>query len=280
MRTKFLNRFKKRLASVNNQLCYHFFASEQARPGIDEAASLQPEKNVSASFPENSFSSRIDIRNRLLPGFHKVATETLGGIALVSGVECVLSHLDEIQDFRAELAPTIVDTFKHDKAEEKISHKLASWGAPPSLELTKTLAYLRLRRNHIAHANQDPHPSLKAVTAQYGNLLTNYWAQQPASLPDLQFTSKNYLVRTEKEAFSLINICRIVMEEYDGILCSTIPQSTFEAFELKKFITANKAIRGHKIETRLRKFSAQFRQNYGTEVTMTCDELSRAWAGT
>jgi hypothetical protein len=232
---------------------------------------------VSATFPANPFAARIDVRNQFLPKFQKSATETLGGIALVSAVECVISYLDEIQFQRAEIIPSAFDTFKDEKAEEKISHKLTGWGAKPNLELTKTLAYLRLRRNHIAHANDDPHASLKAVTANYGNLLANHWAKQPSVLSDLQFTSQNYLVSTEKEAFSIINLCRIVMESYDQLLVSTIPQRNLEEFELKRFMASNKAIAGHKIEARFRKFSAQFRQNYGASVVMTIDEVGLVW---
>ena len=196
MRTQSLKKFKGRLARVNDQLCYHFFASAQARPTIDQLVVASPEALVSASFPENSFGPRIDIRNKLLPRFQRAATETLGGLALVSAVECILSYCDEIQTLRAQLTPSPGDSIKDEKAEEQLALKLTAWGSPPNIALTKSLAYLRLRRNQIAHVNTEPHPSLTSVTKNYGRVLSTYWAKQPTALKELSFTSQDFSVST------------------------------------------------------------------------------------
>lgn len=276
MRTPSLKKYKARLASVNDQLCFHFFASEQARPAIDHSVVSNPDDLVSTSFPTNSFAPRIDIRNKLLPKFQKAATETLGGLALVSAVECLLSYSDEIQSLRAKLIPTTDDALKHEKAEEQLSIKLTNWGGAPHTALTKSFAYLRLRRNHIAHVNQEPHQSLKDVTKNYGSMLSTYWNQQPATLPGLSFTSQNFSVSTEQEAFSLLNLCRVVMEKYDDLVCSTIPQPNMESLALNDFISANKKLRGRLLNDRFRKFSAHFRDNYGSQLAMTLHDFDSA----
>lgn len=278
MRTSGLKRYKARLAEVNDQLCFHFFASEQARPAIDQSVASHPDSLVTASFPTNAFAPRIDIRNKLLPKFQKSATETLGGIALVSAVECLLSYSDEIQSLRSEIIPTTYDALTHKKEEEQLSAKLTSWGAAPPTALTKSFAYLRLRRNHIAHANQEPHQSLKEITKNYGSMLTTYWSQQPTTLPALSFTGQNFSVSTEQEAFSLLNLCRVVMDKYDDLLCQTIPQSDMEAFALSKFISSNKKIRGRSLKDRHRKFTKHFKENYGAQLAMTAPDFDLAWA--
>jgi hypothetical protein len=277
VRTADLKRYKARLAEVNDQLCFHFFASEQARPAIDQSIASHPESLVTASFPTNSFAPRIDIRNKFLPKFQKSATETLGGIALVSAVECLLSYGDKIQSLRSEIIPTTYDALKHEKEEEQLSAKLTGWGAAPPTALTKSFAYLRLRRNHIAHANQEPHQSLKEITKNYGSMLTTYWSQQPARLPGISFTGQNFSVSTEQEAFSLLNLCRVVMEKYDDLLCLTIPQSQMEAFALSKFISSHKILRGRSLNDRHRKFAKHFKDNYGAQLVMTAPDFDCAW---
>lgn len=277
MKTQSLKKYKDRLSKVNDQLCYYFFASEQARPAIDRLVASNPEDLVSASFPANVFGPRINIRNKLLPKFQSTATETLGGLALVSAVESLLSYSDEIQSFRAELIPTTADAIKHERSEDQLSLKLAHWGNAPHEALTKSLTYLRLRRNHIAHVNQEPHPSLRSLTKNYGIMLSTYWAQQPTNLPGLSFSSKNFSVNTDQEAFSLLNLCRIVMEKYDDLVCATIPQPHMESFALRNFIASNKNLRGRSLVDRYRKFSAHFRDNYGSQLAMTANDFDQAW---
>lgn len=277
MRTADLKRYKGRLAEVNDQLCFHFFASEQARPAINQVVASHPDSLVTASFPGNSFAPRIDIRNKLLPNFQKSAAETLGGVALVFAVECLLAYSDEIQSLRSEVIPTTYDALTHKKEEEQLSAKLTSWGAAPPTVLTKSFAYLRLRRNHIAHANQEPHQSLKELTKNYGSMLATYWSQQPTKLPSLSFTGQNFSVSNEQEAFSLLNLCRVVMERYDDLLCQTIPQSHMESFALRKFILSNKALRGRSLNDRHRKFTKYFKNNYGVQLAMTAPEFDCAW---
>ena len=277
MRTRNLRKFKDRLAEVNDQLCYHFFASEQARPTIDPHVAASPEGFVSNTFPTNSFGPRIDIRNKFLPKFQKAATKTLGGLVLISAVEYILAYIDEIQSLRAELTPTSADALTHDKVEEQISLKLASWGFAPHTAPTRSLTYLRLRRNHIAHVNHEPHPSLKAVTKNYGGLLSNYWAQHPTTLPGLSFTSQDFSVSTEQEAFSLLNLCRVTMEKYDTLFCSTLSQPHLETFALHYFASTNMSVRGRSLADRYRKFSSYFRSNYGTQLAMTANEFELAW---
>jgi len=277
VKTQNLKRHKDRLARVNDQLCYHFFAAEQAKPAIHELIASKPDDLVSQSFPENSFSPRINIRNKFLPQFQQFATETLGGIALVSAVECLLSYSDEIQSLRAALIPSAADAIEHEKAEEQLSLKLTAWGSAPSIALTMSLAYLRLRRNHIAHVNQEPHPSLRSVTKNYGKLLSTYWAQQPTKLPGISFSSLVFSAGTEQEAFSLLNLCRVVMEKYDALVCSTLPQPRVEAFALQNFLGTNKDLRGRPLADRYRKFAAYFHDNFGSPLAMTTNEFDRAW---
>jgi hypothetical protein len=246
-------------------------------PAIDHSVTSTPDDLVSVSFSTNSFAPRINILNKNLPNFQKSATETLGGIALVSAVECVLSYSDEIQSLRAKLIPSVDDALRHEKAEEQLSAKLTNWGSAPPPALTKTFAYLRLRRNHIAHANQSPHQSLKEITKNYGTMISSYWNQQPTSLPGLSFASQTYSVNTEQEAFSLLNLCRVVMEKYDALLCSTIPQAHMESFALNHFISSNRKLRGRSLTDRYRKFSTHFRESYGTRLAMTAADFDAAW---
>ncbi|MGE8228938.1 hypothetical protein [Stenotrophomonas hibiscicola] len=278
MQTAGLRGCKATLAKVNDQLCFHFFAAQQAGPAINQVLAEHPDRFVTESFPGNSFAPRINIRNKILPDFQKSATETLGGVALVFATECLLSYCDEIQSLRSEVVPTIHDVITHKKQEEQLSEKLTHWGAPPPVALTKSFAYLRLRRNHIAHANQDPHQSLKELTKNYGNMLSTYWGQQPTKLPGLSFASQDFSVGSEQEAFSLLNLCRVVMEKYDDLLCQTIPQSAMETFALRCFILSNKHLRGRSLSDRHRKFAYHFKLNFGVDLAMTEAEFDCAWA--
>lgn len=278
MQTAGLRGYKAALAKVNDQLCFHFFAAQQTGPAISQAAAEHPDRFVTESFPENSFSPRINIRNNSLPEFQKSAMETLGGVALVFATECLLSYSDEIQSLRSEVVPTIHDAITRRKQEEQLSEKLTHWGAPPPAALTKSFAYLRLRRNHIAHANQDPNQSLKELTKNYGSMLAAYWGRQPTKLPGLSFTSQDFSVRSAQEAFSLLNLCRVVMEKYDDLLCQTIPQSDMESSALRSFIQSNKHLRGRSLSDRHRKFAYQFKLSFGVDLAMTEPEFDRAWA--
>lgn len=278
MKTPSLRKHKARLAAVNDQLCYHFFASEQARPAIDRFVASNPEDLVGASFPANPFGPRIDIRNKRLPDFQKKATSTLGGLALVSAVECLISYSDDIQSFRCLLTPSPADNLNHEKAEEQFSLKLTSWGSPPLASLTNSFAYLRLRRNHIAHVNDEPHPSLKSIIKNSGSSLSKFWSQQPTSLPGLFFTSHDFIVTSEQQAFSLLNLCRVVMEKYDALLCSTLSQPHLEAYALEKFIASNKRLRGRSLADRHRKFCVYLRENYDVQLAMNANTFDTAWA--
>jgi hypothetical protein len=267
LRTNKLKTYRQRLAETNDQLCYSYFSHEHLIASIQSIITTNPTQLTSVSFPDNQFAPRINVRNSDLKLFSDKAFFTLGHLTLVTSVEYLLSYLGEIESFRSSILPTQADTIEHEQPEEQLSQKLIAWRSPAPEPIIKTIAYLRLRRNHIAHANEEPHRSLKSLVKDHAHKLTTFWANQPTKLPGLSFRATNFSEFGEQESFSLINLCRATMEIVDDIFCSTIPSHVMENFAANEFARQNRALKGRAPQDRCRKFAAYFRDQYeGTSI--------------
>jgi len=228
---------------------------------------------VGTSFPDNPFAPRINVPNSDLASFGSKALVTLGKLTVVVAVEYLLYYLQELEEFRAHLIPEDAETPKHDQPEEQFAQNLIRRGCSAPKPLIRTITYLRLRRNHIAHANDSPHQSLRTVVKDHAHQIAKFWNGQPTKLPGLSFSSMQFSEVDEAQAFSLVNLCRVIAEEIDPIFCRTIPEQVMERYAAANFAGNNRSLKGRTSRDRQRKFIAHFRNQYGGISTLGSAEL-------
>jgi hypothetical protein len=135
--------------------------------------------------------------------------------------------------------------------------------------LIKTISYLRLRRNHIAHVREEMSDGFTTLVKNDANFLNKYWGGKKTELYDFDFSNKEYSTFSANEVFTLINLTRVCMREIDELITSSLSENDIAQYEIKEFLK-NKANNGLSLATKIRKFRAFIKQNHG--ITIQCSE--------
>lgn len=261
------------MAAVNNQLCFSYFNDAQAHPALERASVQEGKRMTTDTFPDNPVAFRIHIMNEALPAFREKALGTMAGMGFMTATEHLLRYMADIQSFRGELSPATVENINKDSApEDALAIRLKAWGVVIEDNLVRTIRYLRLRRNQVAHANETPHQAYLSAIRKDGRHLEKYWAAQPTRLPDLDFLRTEHSGFRMAEVFSLMNLCFVCLERLDDLFINSMPVSILEEQQIARFIEENKELNGHSFKLRYRKFKRKFEQNFG--LTLQC-ELDR-----
>lgn len=275
MKSKVLRKFESKLEDMNDQLCYFLFSDIEVN---NIFSGLEPDASGSFTtevYPENDFSERLHIKIEALPTFRTKAFHTLVSMSVIASVEYLLSYIEEIEELRANITPSVHDDIKDEKPEEQLNLKLSHWlGKAPESALIKTMAYLRLRRNHIAHVREEMSDGYRSLIKNDSNHLNTYWAKQPTKLSGFDFSKKTYDEFEVNDVFALINLSRVCMREIDSLMLSTISEESIASYELPSFL-ANKKLNGLTVEVKSRKFAAFLQHQYGQKISCA-DALLRA----
>jgi hypothetical protein len=218
-------------------------------------------------YPNNEFSERLHVKIEALPEFRTRAFHSLVSMSVIASVEYLLSYIEEIEEFRANVIPSAHDDVTNEKPEEQLRLKLNSWlGEDPESAIIKTMAYLRLRRNHIAHVREKMSDGYSSLVKNDSNYLNNYWSKQPTELNGFDFSKMTFSEFEVNEIFALINLSRVCMRKVDSLMLSTIPEESIANYELPDFLD-NKKLNGLTVDVKSRKFNAFLKHQYGKKMS-------------
>jgi len=87
---------------------------------------------------------------------------------------------------------------------------------------TKTLDFLRLRRNCFVHRDGTANAALRALERQNGTLLNRYWAKR-RKIQQLDFKNASASEIERDELIDVFNISRDLMSTLDGLVIKSFP---------------------------------------------------------
>ncbi|PSU90890.1 hypothetical protein C0W35_16070 [Photobacterium kishitanii] len=276
MKSQVLRKFEAKLEDMNDQLCYFLFSDVEVNKFFSQLTHNVASTYTTELFSENEFSERLHIKIEALPTFRTKAFHTLVSMSVIASVEYLLSYIEEIEEFRANVKASFHDAITDKKPEEQLKQKLSHWlGEDPESAIIKTIAYLRLRRNHIAHVREDMSDGYRSLIKNDSNHLNNYWAKQTTELNGFDFSQQSYVEFEVNELFALINLSRVCMRKIDSMMLSTIPDESIAIYELPNFL-ANKRLNGLTVDVKSRKFKAFLQYQYGKKMSCA-DSLVREY---
>ena len=222
-KTPVTSRFLQRLIDVGDQICFSALRQWEFDRTLAGAAAQRPADFTPAVFASNPFSNRIYRKMGDLPQFSAEAEQVALKMGVIASVEHVLACLDEMQTFRAALAPTSADATKDDAEEEQLRAKIEAWsGKGPTAVYFRTIGMFRLLRNHYAHLNDKPHPALKTFVAAHATALNRFWAKAPTQLHGLDFRTISTVPLTFELAIAVVNLLRVSLIRIDEMLSATL----------------------------------------------------------
>lgn len=275
MKSQVLRKFESKLEDMNDQLCYFLFSDVEVNNIFSELGRGVSGTYTTEVYPDNEFSERLHVKIETLPEFRAKAFHTLVSMSVIASVEYLLSYIEEIEEFRANVIPSVHDDITDKKPEEQLSLKLSNWlGENPESAIIKTMAYLRLRRNHIAHVREEMSDGYHSLVKNDANHLNAYWSKQSTELNGFDFSRKSFSEFEVNEVFALINLSRVCMRKIDSLMLSTIPEESIANYELPNFLS-NKKLNGLTVDVKSRKFNAFLQHQYGKKM-LCADALLRA----
>ncbi|AEF04626.1 hypothetical protein [Alteromonas naphthalenivorans] len=267
MKSQVLRKFESKLEDMNDQLCYFLFSDIEVNNIFSELEHDISDSYTTEVYPENKFSDRLHIKIEALPAFRTKAFHSLVSMSVIASVEYLLSYIEEVEGIRANIMPSVHDEITDKKPEEQLNLKLRHWlGKDPESAIIKTIAYLRLRRNHIAHVREEMSDGYRSLIKNDSNHLNTYWAKQSTKLNGFDFSKKTYDEFEVNDVFALINLSRVCMREIDSLVLSTISEESIASYELPRFL-ANKKLNGLTVEVKSRKFAAFLQHQYGKKMS-------------
>jgi len=273
MKTPILRKYETKLVEVNDQLCYFLFSDAEVEAHLDKTTAESGEAFTTNIFPDNRFSERLHIKVSALPLFRKQAFHTTAGVSLIAAVEYMLYYIEEIERYRAKVLPSVHDSLHSNKPEEQLENKLKEWsGKAPNNAIIKTIKYLRLRRNHIAHLNDEMSQDFKSLIRNDATQLNNYWKSRETEIYDFDFAKTDFSLFSESESLALINLTRVCLKIIDEIILSTIEPTIIAQYEIIEFLK-KKSINGLTDSKKSSKFRGMLVSKYGSGIGCTDEEF-------
>ncbi len=262
-KTPIKNLYLDRLAKVNDQLCYFHFADEELRQGLDRVQHDASAMTTDA-FPRNEYAKRIHVRFDSLLDFSNRARAVSAGTSITLGVEHLLSYISDMVQLKHEISRVPAVHNDTDSPEDYLAKSLQAWGVAmvnPITGFIKTIKYLRIRRNHIAHARIRPTNRCRQFIRQHSHELNRFWNERTA-MDGLDFASEDISSFSEPEAYTCMKLLRVCVEEIDLVVASTFDES-----DLVRYLKREALVRDARIADRpkiiVRKVCRRLDQDFG-----------------
>lgn len=266
MKTPLRNLYIDRLAEVNDQLCYFHFVDEELRQVLNQGSFDEADMTTDV-FPDNPFSSRIHVKIGSLGGFRERSRASVAGTSVAFGVEHLLSFLDDLLDLKCRVSGLDKIENDADSIEDYLSKCLTNWGvtlASPTTDFLKTVRYLRLRRNHIAHVRDSLTDGFEQFIRQNSHHLNKFWNAR-TSMPGFDFADQNVASFSEDEAYTCMKLLRVCVEEIDSLVADTLSQADLILFE-ETAVLANDPQIKNQMERIGRKVRRRLIQDFGVDM--------------
>lgn len=269
MKTPILRIYEEKIAQVNDQLCYFLFTDIELENALTGITKGHEDKLTTELFPDNKFSPRLRVYIKALHSFRDNAFHTLMGVNIIAAVEYMLCYINDIEGYRAAVLPTPFDSKTSDKPEEQLQEKLKGWlGKQPDSSIIKTINYLRLRRNHLAHLSDKMSNDFSSLVKNDANCLNKYWGEKKTNIYDFDFSNRDCSTFKENEALALINLIFVCIKIVDEMVLSSISMTDIAKYEIVEFLQ-NKLINGRSLLSRRSKFRGVLLAKYGVPFELT-----------
>ncbi|MCG9710938.1 hypothetical protein L1D46_19395 [Pseudoalteromonas sp. Isolate3] len=263
LKTPALRRYESNQININDQLCYYLFADKEVEQHLNAKTDLVDEKYTTEVFTTNNYAERLHVKISALGDFRQKSFHTFCGITLISSIEYLLSYVDDIQEFRSRIEPSAIDKETDEKPEIQLEKKLKSWIESDEIKgLIKTIKYLRLRRNHIAHVRSSLSDDLKALIKNDSNYLNKFWGKKKTNIYDFDFSNMNISEFGETEILAIVNLSGVCMKIIDELVIQSIDTDNIVKYEVIRF---NEKLGKTQLPSRKKvsKFNGYLASNYG-----------------
>jgi hypothetical protein len=263
LKTPALRRYESNQIDINDQLCYYLFADEEVEQHLNTKTALVDEQFTTEVFNKNGYAERLHVKISALGDFRKKSFHTFAGITLISSIEYLLSYINDIQDFRSLISPSIADQESDKKPEIQLEKKLKSWIDSVEIEgLIKSIKYLRLRRNHIAHVRASLTDDLKSLIKNDSNYLNKYWGKKKTNIYDFDFSNINMSEFDDTEILAIVNLSGVCMKIIDELVIQSVDADDIVKYEVVRF---NEKLGKNQLPLRKKvsKFNGYLASNYG-----------------
>ncbi|EJT1896431.1 hypothetical protein NV115_003519 [Vibrio alginolyticus] len=244
-KTSLKDPYFNKLANVNDLLCYFQFADFETGKSVESLTVNTVGKLTSELFPDNEFSSRIQVRYEGLLDFRNSANNTAAGMSLSFGIEHLINYFGDVIELKTEICPSSqLAKTDSNAVEDNIEANVRLWGSKKKLsQIIKTVKYLRLRRNHIVHVRNNLSEDLERLIRIEGKGLNTFWNKR-TNLAELDFASKDIYQFTVNETYTCMKLLRVCLEEIDEAISSTLGEEELIAYMLQQITARNPSLVG------------------------------------
>lgn len=212
-RTAAKKRTLRQLADLNDQYCYLSLVDARFFPQIAEAAIANPELYTTDLYPEELAAERLHVRVGQIAQFRHDTGDIARAAFFSTSYEAVRQYLlDACHDLGADSLPQGVAVEKH------LVERFASLGHLLDNCLHHLLAYLRLRRNQVAHRLPRGNEELRALVKYHGPELNERWATEGS----VDFSAVPSLRLPDEECVGLLKLLRETVEEVDAVAAKAL----------------------------------------------------------
>lgn len=210
----------KSLTGLNDQLCFFLFLEYELIRRLSDFGPAVEDAFVTDVFSQNTKAVRIHVRLREI---HQFQAEHRS-LTLLSYFSTSYEVASKFFSSAAELLCVANGLSCNEQFTSEPERKYVSWlqevsATLPQPVLSDTMTYCRYRRNAHIHRHEVPSVSYSAFVASSGANLNSHWRGTRESL---DFTIPSVGPITEDHSIVLIKLMRIVVEDLDRHLASTL----------------------------------------------------------
>jgi len=270
MKTILKNKYLKRLANLNDQLCYFQFNRNELNKKLDNFGVNAKKLYLPDVFAQNSMASRINVTLEKLPDFQLENQTVTFGSYISTSYEVTSNYLKDSIQLLEDFNPSTYQLSYNNQLEEQYILTLTNSGYNIiDREIIDTLKYIRLRRNHFTHLADSILPNFTSLITTEGSTLNNYWS---GTINSLDFTSTNILSFNEEETIDIIKLLKIIVERIDINLISNLSnEGIIKYLSKKEFENNPQRINGDVIKQRIKKILVLGKHEFG--VTLLENEI-------
>lgn len=265
MKSILLGKYIDRLASLNDQLCFFQFNRNELNKKLLEFSPNVGNLFTPDVFAQNSMSSRINVKLSDLPAFQNSNETFTFGAYFSTSYEVISYYIKDSLELLNLINSTTFKEIENNQLEEKYRLTLISSNCTEvPIEIIQTLQYIRLRRNHFTHLNQEVTVSFENLINNHGNNLNAFWS---GAITKLDFTSLDVLTFKEEETIDLLKIIRIIVQKLDENLASNFSHDGVATFLAKQEFAKPQRINIDIIGQRINKIQTLGKIKFGINLS-------------
>lgn len=266
MKTPLQIEYARKLANLNDQLCFFLFNREELKQKLSNFSSSANPLFTTDLFSKNQYAPKIHVTFKKLSNF-QVQNETLNFGAYFSfSYEFFSSYIDDVTTIIERInGVTLTAREKKKDPEKRLKKIIDKCGhGSPNQELFDTIAYCRLRRNYFTHVLGTLNSKFQDIVNNKGTGLNKYWTSVRSSL---DFTLHNVDEFEESETIELLKILRIILETVDEFIAGILKKEGIADYLSKETFTKPTRVNKDIVRQRKRTISAQSMHQFGIRLT-------------